>query len=269
MNRSDQNSARYSGMAAAIMFAIVPATASAQTDERDRIVTLGVGAQIGPKHIGSDETAVFPLPFGKVRRPGDPMPFSGADDSTGLALINTPQFRAGPVLNFRAKRNERDVGAPVGNVGLALEPGMFVEGYPVEMIRLRAEARRGVTGHSGFVGDLAADYVIRSADRRLVAGVGPRVRLGDSRFERRYFGVDAAVAIWTGLAPFRPDGGVHAVGVQAAGHYQLTERWGVYGLAGYDRLTGNAAESPIVRAFGARGQFFAGVAATYTFGLRL
>ena len=49
----------------------------------------------------------------------------------------------------------------------------------------------------------------------------------------------------------------------------MTERWGVYGLAGYDRLVGAGDESPIVRAFGSENQFYAGVAATYTFNLRL
>lgn len=249
---------------------MMPVAAVAQeTDDRDRVVTIGLGAQVGPKHLGSDGYAVFPLPFGKIRRPGEPMPYSASDDSPSIRLIRGENFSIGPTLNFRAKRDEDEVGAAVGDVKIGIEPGVFVEAYPTPSFRVRGEARIGVNGHDGIVGDLAVDYILRSSDQRLVAGVGPRVRFGDGEFEGRYFGVEPDVAVRTGLTPYAPDGGVHAVGLQASGHYQLTESWGVYGLAGYDRLVGAGDESPIVRAFGSENQFYAGVAATYSFNLRL
>lgn len=255
---------------AAAMLAILPATAAAQdADDGERVVTIGLGAQVGPKHLGSDGYSVFPLPFGKIRRPGEPMPYSASDDSPGIRLIRGENFSIGPTVNFRAKRRESDVGAAVGDIKVGIEPGIFVEAYPTPSLRVRGEARIGVNGHDGIVGDLAVDYILRSPDQRLVAGVGPRVRFGDGAFERRYFGVEPDIAVRTGLAPYAPDGGIHAVGIQASGHYQLTERWGVYGLAGYDRLVGAGDESPIVRAFGSENQFYAGVAATYSFNFRL
>ena len=197
------------------------------------------------------------------------MPYSASDDSPGIRLIRGENYSIGPVINFRAKRDEENVGAAVGDVKIGIEPGVFVEAYPTEAFRVRGEARIGVNGHDGLVGDLAVDYILRSPDQRLVMGVGPRVRFGDGEFEGRYFGVEPDVAVRTGLTPYAPDGGIHAVGLQASGHYQLTDRWGVYGLAGYDRLVGAGDESPIVRAFGSENQFYAGVAATYTFNLRL
>lgn len=248
----------------------MPVAAAAQdADGRERVVTIGLGAQVGPKHLGSDGYSVFPLPFGDIRRPGEAMGYKASDDNPGIALIRNERFRAGPTLNFRSKRRESDVGAAVGDVKLGLEPGVFVEAYPTPAVRVRADARIGVNGHDGFVGDLAVDYVLRSPDQKLVAGFGPRMRFGDNEFEGRYFGVDPDVAARTGLTPYAPDGGIYAVGLQASGHYQLTERWGVYGSAGYDRLVGAGDESPIVRTFGSENQFYAGVAATYTFNLRL
>ena len=254
---------------AGLVLAFPIAAAAQEADDGDRVITIGLGAQVGPKHLGSDGYSVFPLPFGKIRRPGEPMPYSGSDDSPGIRLIRGENFSAGPVLNFRAKRRESDVGAAVGSIKVGLEPGVFVEAYPSPAFRVRGEARLGVNGHDGFVGDVAVDYVLRSPDQKLVMGVGPRVRFGDSEFEGRYFGVEPDVAARTGLTPYAPDGGIHAVGLQASGHYQLTERWGVYGQAGYDRLVGAGDESPIVRTFGSENQFYAGVAATYTFNLRL
>lgn len=255
---------------AALLMGMAPMAATAQdAGGDDRVVTIGLGAQVGPKHLGSDGYSVFPLPFGTIRRPGEPMPYSASDDSPGLRLIRGENYSIGPVLNFRAKRREADVGAAVGDVKLGLEPGIFAEAYPTPSLRVRGEARIGVNGHDGIVGDLAVDYIMRSPDQRLVLGVGPRVRYGDGEFEGRYFGVEPQVAVRTGLTPYAPDGGIHAVGLQAAGHYQLSERWGVYGQMGYDRLVGAGDESPIVRTFGSENQFYAGVAATYSFNLRL
>lgn len=261
---------RRTATAVAALFAMMPIAAAAQdADDGERVVTIGLGAQVGPDHLGSDGYSVFPLPFGKIRRPGEPMPYSASDDSPGIRLIRGENYSIGPVINFRAKRDEENVGAAVGDVKIGIEPGVFVEAYPTEALRVRGEVRIGVNGHDGLVGDLAVDYILRSPDQRLVMGVGPRVRFGDGEFEGRYFGVEPDVAVRTGLTPYAPDGGIHAVGLQASGHYQLTERWGVYGLAGYDRLVGAGDESPIVRAFGSENQFYAGVAATYTFNLRL
>ena len=259
--------------AAIVAFAAAVATpsiASAQDgDGRDRVITVGLGAQVGPKHLGSDGYSVFPLPFGKIRRPEEPMPYSASDDSPGIRLVRGENFSIGPTFNFRAKRRESDVGAAVGDIKVGLEPGIFVEAYATPAIRLRGEARIGINGHDGLVGDLAVDYILRSADQKLVMGVGPRARFGDGEFEGRYFGVAPDVALRTGLNAYAPDGGLYAVGLQASGHYQLDDRWGVYGQAGYDRLVGAGDESPIVRNFGSENQFYAGVAATYTFDLRL
>ena len=47
--------------------------------------------------------------------------------------------------------------------------------------------------------------------------------------------------------------------------YKLDRHWGLYGWAGYDRLIEDAADSPIVRAFGSRDQFSAGFAIIYEF----
>ncbi len=256
--------------AVGVLLGVAPLSAMAQdADDRERVVTVGLGVQVGAEHLGSDDYSLFPLPFGKVRRPGEPMPYVASDDNPSIRLIRGENFSIGPTINFRAKRDESNVGAAVGDVKIGIEPGVFVEAYPMPSFRVRGEARIGVNGHDGIVGDLAVDYILRSPDQRLVVGAGPRIRFGDGEFEGRYFGVGPDVAARTGLTPFAPDGGIHAVGIQATAHYQLTESWGVYGMAGLDRLVGAGEESPIVRTFGSENQFFAGIAATYSFNLRL
>ncbi len=67
-----------------------------------------------------------------------------------------------------------------------------------------------------------------------------------------------AVAGATGLAAFDPNSGFYAIGAVAGLTHKLGRNWGLQGYAGYDRLIGDAADSPIVRAFGSRDQFSGG-----------
>ena len=87
----------------------------------------------------------------------------------------------------------------------------------------------------------------------------------DDRYQRAYFGIDPATAAATGLPAFNPGGGIHAVGAAAGLTRMISPRWGVHGFAGYDRLVGDAADSPIVRNFGSRDQFSVGAALFFNF----
>jgi outer membrane protein len=74
------------------------------------------------------------------------------------------------------------------------------------------------------------------------------------------------VAARTGLDAFAPGGGIQSVGVTAGTLYQIDAKWGVAAFARYDRLVGDAAESPVTRAFGTRSQPSAGIALSRIFG---
>lgn len=133
-------------------------------------------------------------------------------------------------------------------------------------LRAYGELRQGVNGHEGAVGFVGLDYVQRDGDRWLLA-VGPRVKLSDAKYRRAYFGVSQRDAAAVGIPVYRVgDNAVHSVGIAATGLRQLTTRWGLYSYLAYDRLTGDAARSPITRRLGSKNQFSAGLALSYTFG---
>jgi outer membrane protein len=98
-----------------------------------------------------------------------------------------------------------------------------------------------------------------------VLSIGPRVLASDGRFQRAYFGVDNAAALATGLPAYRPDGGVYAVAATSGLSYQFDSRFGLFGYARYERLVGDAADSPIIREYGSRNQLAGGLGLNYTF----
>ncbi len=246
------------GAAAIALLAAAPA--SAQDEERGRgyTITLGAGAQTYPKYPGGDSYGINPLPIFGLRREGSPMPFEAPDDGIGLGILGRDSaFNFGPALRFQNKRDEEDVGAPVGDVGFTVEVGGFVEVFPSENFRIRAELRQGLGGHKGLVGDAGADFVVRD-ENTYIFSIGPRVRWADNDYHDAYFGLPAAIPASGLPAAYDPNGGVYAYGAVAGLTYKLGRNWGVQGYVGYDRLVGDAADSPIVRAFGSRDQFSGG-----------
>ena len=255
----------------AISAAVTALPASAQDvvredDKPDLQFFVGLGLQVRPSFPGADSYDLGPLPVIRVRREGEPLPIRSPDQNTAFRLLGKRDgVSVGGTFNFQSARKEKDVGAPVGNVDFTFEPGVFAQGFLSDNLRLRAEVRRGIGGHNAFVGDVAADYVLRGADDRFVATIGPRVRLADARYNRRYFGVSLDRAVATGLPAFDTSAGTYAVGATVGLLYRFSPRWAGYGYAGYDRLTGDAARSPITRAYGSRDQYSAGIALTYNF----
>lgn len=173
----------------------------------------------------------------------------------------------GPALGFRGKRKATDVDVPLHEVGFSFEIGGFAQTYVAPNLRVRLEGRKAVSGHDGWVGEVTADYVARDGDDWLFS-IGPRVTLGDGRYQRAWYGVTAADSVASGLPVFTPDGGIEAVGVSAGYLRQLTPSLGLAAYARYDRLVGDAARSPYVRTAGSRSQPSVGLALSYTFGGR-
>ncbi len=230
------------------------------------IVTVNAWAQVAPSFIGSDRYSFFGYPTVRFRRAGTPEPFSAPDDGAGFAVYATDSFRIGPVVRIRPGRYSGSEGRLTGldDVKFAVEPGVFVDFWPIAQVRARAELRYGLNGYEGFVGNLSLDYVQRIGQFTLSGG--PRMALGSEEFTQAYFGVTPFEAFINPLVTtYRPSGGITSVGVAAAVKYDFSETFSTTVFGGYNRLTDDAADSPIVRSFGSRNQFSFGVNLAYSF----
>jgi outer membrane protein len=175
--------------------------------------------------------------------------------------------RAGPAANIQGGRKDSEVGAPLGRVKTTIEVGAFAEANVLDQFRVRADLRKGVNGHEGLVGSLGADQIWRDGDRYAVS-VGPRLLYSDSNYQRAYFGVTPEAALASGLPAYRPDGGFHAVAAAAGLNYALGGPLGLFGYARYERLIGDAANSPVVEELGSRNQMSVGLGLSYTLTVR-
>lgn len=256
---------KFAGLVVAALIA-VPVPAEAQTDgSSGRMVMVGVGIQAKPRYPGADSDRIAFLPLVDVWRNGEPVTAKSPDEAAGFALVGkrSGRFAAGPVIGFAPTRAASDVpGLP--KVGFGVEAGAFTEVWPLKTLRLRAELRQGIGAHKSLTGDLAADLVWRRGNEGAMFTAGPRLRWGSAKYNRVYFGV-AAPGI-AALAPFEPGSGIYAVGAAAGLRLPLGRVFGLYGYAGYDRLTRRAANSPVITA-GSADQLSGGIALTYRFGI--
>lgn len=254
-------------LALALLGASAPAAAAEAGDapKPPKRYRIGLGVQAVPDYPGADGHSLRPLVDFSIAKGDKDFEYEAPDESFGFKVLKGGGLEFGPALNFQSSRKPSDVGAPVEKVKFTVEAGAFVQAWIGESFRVRAEGRRGLGGHDGWVGGVGADYVARDRDRYVFA-IGPRLGLADGKYQRAYYGVSPASSVATGLPVYAPDGGVQSAGLASSLHVQVSRRWGIYGFAHYERLISDAGRSPLVRTFGSRDQLSGGAALTYTFG---
>ncbi len=234
----------------------------------------GVAPFFAPIYSGADDYGLSLYPDLRVAY-GDRF-FASVPEGIGYRVINTRYLKAGPIARIRFGRESGTGGSPFliagetddldgfSDVSAAGEFGGFVE-FGGRYFSTRAELRRGVGGHEGLVADVSASYSFRSGSTGF--SMGPRATLAGEDFIGVYYGVDQSAASASGLAAYDPGGGVVSYGAGATLIRPLTDRLSLAVIAGYDRIAGDAARSPLVRARGDADQISLIVAFSWRFGV--
>ena len=245
----------------------------------DWIVTIGLEARAVPAYPGAPDgkfsAAGFPL-F-SIRKQGEPPEYFGPRDSFGFTVLDFGQLKFGPAFKIIGEREGWEYPELYGLAGVhyALQAGGFAEYWPVSWLRLRGEIRQGFGGETGVTGDLFLDAVVPAGQFRFSAG--PRMTIQSAAATSPYFSITTAEAAATaalgpshGQAPltaYNAGGGVYSYGAGAQVEYFFNPQWSVHVLAEYERLTGSAADSPLVTVRGSPDQFTFGAGATYSFSM--
>jgi MipA family protein len=239
------------------------------------IITLGTSTNIEPSYEGARSASLADRPYHlnfipsiSWRRESEKAEFSAPDDSWDLTLFSAPKFRTGFVANVRSGRyHSSDIQLKgLKNVKWTLESGAFAEYWPVEdHLRLRTELRHGVfRSNTGFVTDISGDWVQKIS--KFTLSGGPRVSLANTRFMDRNFAVSEIEALQnTRVSAFAPSGGLKSTGFATALSYDWNNHLSTSIFQRYDRLTNDAARSPITSTLGQRNQYLIGANLNYSF----
>jgi outer membrane protein len=230
----------------------------------DLIIELGAGAEVRPAYPGSKDYEVWPTGFFDLHYLY--LPGFGEVHSKRANIYG---WSFGPSFNWQSKRKTSDYPELYGlnDVDATFELGAKV-GYTFDWIRPWVAARYGFGGHEGVVGETGLDFIFRPSPVFLWT-IGPRASFANSDYMETYFGVTPAESRRSGtLAAYAPDGGFKGVGAELTARYEFAPNWAVRGEFMYEKLIGDAADSPITK-IGSSDQFTAKLGLTYIFQLKL
>ncbi len=230
----------------------VPATPAGTAPLIESRMTIGLGASVGPNYFGSDDYDIGPwgtVRFDYLRLPG------GLSWGSANAIGVREGFGLRGSVRYIGSRTGRDSSELRGldNVDASYEVGLGI-GYETRDWRAFTDVRYGFGGHESVVGEIGADAIYHPTET-LTLNIGPRLDFGTGSFMRTYFGVTEEESIASGLSEFNPSGGLTAIGLEVGARYAISDAWGVEGVAAYDRLVDDAADSPIT-ALGSEDQFY-------------
>lgn len=256
---------------------VPPPTAPASyTPPPEWIVTIGAEPRIIPAWPGAPDSRLgfTAFPLFDIRKAGTPPEFFSARDSFGFPVLDLGPVKLGPAVRLIWERNAGDYVAlnGLGNVNYALQVGGFAEYWPVPWLRLHGELRQGIGGETGLTGDLLLDGVVPLGQFRLSGG--PRLTLQSAAAVGPYFSItatqsaDSTVAGLPKLPVYTAEGGLYSYGAGSKLEYFFNPQWAAHTFVEYERLTGSAADSPLVTQRGSPNQFTFGLGATYSFTIR-
>lgn len=229
-------------------------------------IELGLGSDYSPDYLGSDDYEVDVLPKFSAKF-GDKVVADNSGISVGLFRINN--FTLGPVLSLSAGRKESKNAALVGlgNVGRAVELGAVASAQINGRYSFKLRFRRAIkTGHRGGTAD--AEAAIRLFDTGTWRGAASiKGTWSGENYAESFFSVTPEQAMTSGLPVFNASRGIRDIRGNFVLRWNFKDNWAVNGFARYDRLFGDAAQTPIVADFGSRNQFAVGWYLSYTFGL--
>jgi outer membrane scaffolding protein for murein synthesis (MipA/OmpV family) len=226
--------------------------------QRQFVINLGLGVSAGPRYDGADENLAQPVPlisFSRITLPGVGQ-FGGPKPRRGIFLF--------PTFDYIGSRKPGDSSDLKGteDIDWALAVGLG-GGYRYDWWRVFVQADYGFNGYSGFRGQIGADVIAEPAEK-VSFSIGPRLAWAGDDYMDTYFSVTGSEAAASGgrLDRYQADGGLRAAGVAANASYAVTDRVFLLFNARYDRLVGDAGDSPIVEA-GSANQFTFGAGLSY------
>lgn len=237
-------------------------------DNQPNYFSLAVG--VAPDYVGSDDVRAVGGPTGRLGF-GKHRYVELVATQLSSNLINHEYWRLGPTINYRFGRDDVDdaVVDLMTDVEGAFEAGIsggieMTNGVnPRYKFRLSADFLYDVSDeHGGFVANVAARYWI-PLGRAFDLGIGAGTSYASEDFNSTYFDVNATDSGLSGLRTFSADGGVKDVTGLIAIVMHFSPKWHIAAGLRYQRLLGDAADSPVVADRGSENQIIAGMGLAY------
>ena len=231
---------------------------------------LGVGSF--PAYPGASARQVIPYLGGRVQSGRRYLAIEGI--TARANILGSKHLELGPAISITFGRSESEVTIPTGTlqpIGLSIEAGGFIAtawegvGRAGDDLRVGVQVVRGVNNvQSGWLGTARVAYGLPVGQRlRLILSVS--AAFADDEYTGTYFSIEGPAVQASGLPAFDASGGALDAGGSLSAVFAATPRWLLAGFAGYRRLVGDAARSPITTQVGSPNQVSFGAGIGYAF----
>jgi outer membrane protein len=234
--------------------------------KKDPAWSLGAGVGVVPDYEGSEDYEGVPLLFVRAAwQSGRYVQFLASTLKANVLASDTWSF--GPLARYRGKRDDDVDNEKVKlmrQVDEAIELGGFL-GFKAGNWHASLKAANDINdAHEGLLVTLDGGYVI-PIDKGVKLDITVFTTYASDDYMETYFSVDADNSSRSGLSQYDADSGIKDFGAMLNLGYAPWDHWGVTGILGLKRLTGDAEDSPVVDLEGSENQFFGGVMVTYRF----
>lgn len=256
----------------ALLFVAVASGASASPIDLPGMIPNMVGGGIGSttQYAGGNERTLGVLPGLRYTTEGGKLlEWYGPYAQFNFGGLTGWQY--GPAVQLRLGRNNVDdpVVARIHEIDTTVEAGGFF-GYEYiapGAIPYRLRGSINVVTNAGIqyggVRVAANGSFWMPASRRIFLGIGLGATWVSSSFNQTYFGVTPADSAASGLPVYSPGGGLEQYTGWLAAIYQIDKHWFAGAMVYMQRITGDAADSPIVSQRGTRNQITYGAGIAY------
>ncbi|MEO3432655.1 MipA/OmpV family protein [Inquilinus sp. CAU 1745] len=236
-------------------------------------VTLGAGAMYAHDYRGGEDYEFQPLPIVGLRYQRGAMSFELQGLSAKAGIEPVEGLRLGPIVRYAPGRDsdlENEAVSRLSTIDDSVEVGGFLE-YQLYRDQYGREVEMGLQaladvndGHGGMLAEASVEYGMPLTES-LHFSIGANTVWVDGDYMNTVFGVTPEGSAASGLPVYSPGSGIESAGLEIGLRYDLSHSWTVMTRASYERLMGDAADSPIVSDEGSPDQFQLGVGVAYRF----
>ena len=224
------------------------AIAQGLSSEVEGVIGLGVGS--APTFAGSDQTEneVLPIIDLEWRRF-----FLNSELGVGGYFLrrddDIAEYGVALSLGYDFDSREQDDDSRLSGLddveGTATINAIFEYGLGPADLEFVISRGIGGDGHGGTTATLSAGFDTMLGER-LQVGVAPFVRWADGDYTDAFYGVSASEAGRSSFSRYDASSGIERYGIEVSGYYRLNERVGIAAEIELGRLSGDAADSPLV-----------------------
>jgi outer membrane protein len=266
----DRLAPRALAAATAALFAI-PAIAQPGlgTDLIPNFVGIGVGST--SQFAGSKQTVIGVLPGARYQFQGSQRFIEWYGPLADMNVLDSKSWQIGPALNLRFGRSNVDdpVVAQLPDIDMTIEGGLalsytYIDPGPIPYrLRIGGVALVDLGNKFGGFDDTVYASAWVPLSRNVIAGFGVGTSWASASYHQTYFGVTPEGSAVSGLPVYTPGSGIRQWYAWPAVIVPLSPSWMVGAAAFYQRLTGDAAASPIVQERGTPNQWTIGLGVGY------